>query len=307
MKTISVVVPVYYNAKSLDPLFQELQKVEASLAERECALELIFVDDGSGDDSFDKLLKIKAQRQATRVVKLARNFGAMESSKLGLRYVNGDAFMWLSADLQDPPEYIPIMVDHWLAGSKFVVYARAARQDPLLTRFFAGFYYWLLEKLVVKGYPRGGYDLALMDKAMLEPIRDSGKNVNYMLLAYWLGFTPHITYYTRVERAYGKSRWRFAKKLKLFADSFLGFSAIPIRLITLVGLVVSLLSFTYGAVILVYALFGVRDVAGFSTLVTLITFLLGLIILMLGIIGEYILRIYDQVSGRPEAVIETVL
>jgi len=306
MKTISIVVPVYYNQESLAPLFAELQTVETQLAALGCQMELIFVDDGSGDASLGELLKIKAQRPATQVVKLARNFGAMEATKVGLAFVTGDAFLWLSADLQDPPDLIPEMVEAWLGGVKFLVYAREQRHDPFLTRLFASIYYTLLEWLVVRDYPKGGYDLAIMDNAMLAPLRDSSKNVNVMLLAYWLGFSPTVRHYTRAERPYGKSGWSFVKKLKLFADSFLGFSAAPIRLMSLIGVVVSLLSFGYGAVIAGYALFGVRDAAGFPTLVSLITFLLGLIILMLGIIGEYIIRIYDQVSGRPEAVIETV-
>jgi Glycosyltransferases involved in cell wall biogenesis len=119
-RTVSVIVPVYYNAESLPHLFAELRRVETQLAALGCALELIFVDDGSGDTSFTELLAIRQQRPATRVIKLARNFGAIHASKIGLNYVTGDCFMWLAADLQDPPYLVVDMTQHWLKGAKFV-------------------------------------------------------------------------------------------------------------------------------------------------------------------------------------------
>ncbi len=306
MKTVSVVVPVYYNAESLPLLFIELQKVEAQLHERDCALELIFVDDGSGDDSMIELLKIKNQRPDTRVVKLARNFGAVHSSKVGLNYVTGDCFMWLAADLQDPPELVIEMTDQWLAGSKFVIALRESRVDPPLTTLFANLYHWLVKTMISQDYPKGGFDIALMDAALVPHIRDSSKNINTALLAYWLGYQPATVHYERRERQHGKSRWTFAKKLTYFIDSILGFSVLPIRIISAIGFIVSLLSFAYGAYVVIPAIFGYRDVAGFPTLVALISFLLGVVIVILGIIGEYVWRIFDEVTKRPEVVVDEV-
>ncbi|OBK96584.1 glycosyl transferase [Mycobacterium asiaticum] len=306
MKTVSVVVPVYYNAESLPLLFAELQKVEHALHERDCAMELIFVDDGSGDESMIELLKIKQQRPDTQVVKLARNFGAVHSSKVGLNYVTGDCFMWLAADLQDPPELVVEMTDQWLAGSKFVIALRESRVDPPLTRLFAAVYHWLVRAMISKDYPKGGFDIALMDAALVPYIRDSSKNINTALLAYWLGYKPATLYYERRERPHGKSRWTFAKKLTYFIDSILGFSVLPIRLISMLGFIVSLLSFGYGLYIVAGTVFGGRVVAGFATLVALISFLLGAVMIILGIIGEYIWRIFDEVTTRPEVVVEHV-
>ncbi len=306
MKTVSVVVPVYYNAESLPLLFVELQKVEEQLHERDCAMELIFVDDGSGDDSMIELMKIKNQRPDTRVVKLARNFGAVHSSKVGLNYITGDCFMWLAADLQDPPELVVEMTDQWLNGSKFVIALRESRVDPPLTTLFANLYHWLVKAMISKDYPKGGFDIALMDAALVPHIRDSSKNINTTLLAYWLGHKPATVHYERRERQHGKSRWTFAKKLTYFIDSILGFSVLPIRIISLIGFIVSLLSFAYGAYVVIPAIFGYRDVAGFPSLVALISFLLGLIIIILGIIGEYVWRIFDEVTKRPEVVVDEV-
>ena len=307
MKLISIIVPVYYNAESLPPLFVELLKIETQLQARDCQMELVFVDDGSGDDSLVELLKIKRQRpEHTTVVKLARNFGAVHSSKVGLNYITGDCFMWIAADLQDPPELILQLTDEWLKGSKFVIALRASRVDPLLTTLFANIYHWLVKAMISPDYPKGGFDIMAMDASIVPYVRDSSKNINTALLAYWLGFKPGVVYYERREREYGNSRWTFTKKLTYFIDSILGFSVLPIRIISAIGFVVSLLSFAYGAYIVIPAIFGYRDVAGFPSLVALISFLLGLIIIILGIIGEYVWRIFDEVTRRPEVVVDEV-
>ena len=306
MNTVSVVVPVYYNAESLPLLFTELQKVEGQLHERDCAMELVFVDDGSGDESMIELMKIKQQRPDTRVVKLTRNFGSVHSCKVGLKYVTGDCAMWLSADLQDPPELVIQMTDQWLAGSKFVIALRERRGDPPLTTFFAGIYHWLVRKMISKDYPKGGIDILLMDTALLPYLRDSNKNMDPRLLAHWLGYKPATVPYTRRKRQHGKSRWTFAKKLTYFIDSILGFSVLPIRVISLIGFIVSLLSFGFGADIVITTFLGSRDAAGFATVVALISFLVGVVIIILGVIGEYVWRIFDEITTRPEAVVDEV-
>jgi dolichol-phosphate mannosyltransferase len=159
---------------------------------------------------------------------------------------------------------------------------------------------------VVKDYPRGGFDVALMDAALLPYLRDSSKNINTPLFAYWLGFEPEVIVYERQKRLHGKSRWSFSKKLKFFIDSIWGFSVVPIRLISFLGLLVSIASFTYGLVIAVNAIRGKISVQGFPTIVALISFLLGMVLFTLGIIGEYVWRIFDEVNKRPESVIEEI-
>ncbi len=305
-RTLSVVVPVYFNAGSLPKLFDELAKIEAQLSERGVSLELIFVDDGSKDASLARLLEFRAQRPQTRVVKLTRNFGAVHCSKTGFRFVTGDAFMIIAADLQDPPQIILDMVDRWLQGSKFVICERITRHDPLLSKVYSRIYYRLLRMLVIHDYPAGGYDMALMDKAFLPHMINSSKSVFTPLLAYWLGYQPDVIQYHRQAREHGKSGWTFKKKFKAFLDVMLGFSNTPIRAISGVGVIVALCSFFYGGAVIYGALFRQIPVKGFATVTALITFLLGLIIVMLGIVGEYIWRIFDEVNKRPETVIEEV-
>jgi dolichol-phosphate mannosyltransferase len=307
MKKLSVVVPVYFNEGSLPPLFEELLGVENKLLDRGLELELIFVDDGSGDHSWQELLKIKAARPATKLVKLSRNFGAVHSSKTGLQFVTGDCFMSLAADLQDPPGLILEMARRWQAGCKFVICTRATREDPPLSKLFARLYYRLLRLAVVKNYPDGGFDLALMDRALLPHLRESSKNINPSVYSYWLGFRPEVIPYQRRKRLHGRSRWTFAKKATFFLDTMLGFSIVPLRAMSLVGLVVAVLSGGYGVSVLSNALLRGYDVPGFATLAVLLCFLLGLLITMLGVIGEYLWRIFDEVNKRPEAVIDQIL
>lgn len=307
MDKLSVVVPVYFNEGSLPLLFEELRGVENKLLDQRLELELIFVDDGSGDGSWQELLKIKAARPATKLVKLSRNFGAVHASKTGLRFVTGDCFLYLAADLQDPPGLILEMARRWQAGCKFVICTRSAREDPPLTKLFARLYYRLLRLAVVRDYPDGGFDLALMDRALLPHMRGSSKNINPSVYSFWLGFKPEVIPYQRRKRLHGRSRWTFAKKVKFFLDTMLGFSIVPLRAMSLVGLVVAVLSGGYGVSVLCNALLGRYEVHGFATLAVLLCFLLGLLITMLGVIGEYLWRIFDEVNKRPETVIDQIL
>jgi polyisoprenyl-phosphate glycosyltransferase len=305
-KKLTVIVPVYFNAHSLPRLFDEFAKIEAQLLGRAVSLELIFVDDGSKDESLVRLLEFKARRPDTKVIKLTRNFGAVHCSKTGFQFVTGDAFVIVSADLQDPPGLLLEMVDRWLGGSKFVICERITRSDPVISKVYSKIYYILLRTLVIREYPEGGYDMALMDKAFLPHLLNSSKSVFTPLLAYWLGYKPDIIHYDRPAREHGKSGWTFAKKFTAFLDVMLGFSITPIRAISGFGTVVALCSFLYGGAVVMSALFHRIPVEGFATVVALVTFLLGLIIVMLGIIGEYLWRIFDETNKRPETVIEEI-
>ncbi|WP_200821273.1 glycosyltransferase [Oceanicoccus sp. KOV_DT_Chl] len=306
MRTLSIIICVYFNEKSLPELYEQLRVVEGELLKKDVNLELIFVNDGSGDGSLEKLLEIKEKRPTTKVISLTRNFGVVQAAKIGEEHVTGDAYVRLPADLQEPPHLILEIVDKWLAGSKFVISTRVTRDDPLSTKIFAWIYYRLLRLFVVPSYPSGGFDLALMDKEFLPYMKASGKNINPNLFAYWLGYEPTSVEYHRQERIHGSSKWTFSKRLTFFIDSLLGFSIFPIRLISMIGILVSLISFGYGGVIVVQALLGNIDVPGFSALAALLSFLLGIIIIMLGIIGEYVWRIFDEIQDHPVAVVEKI-
>ena len=307
MKTISIVIPVFFNESSLPKLFHAIIKLESRINKKGMGLELIFVDDGSGDESFSELIKIKAQRPATKIIKLSRNFGSIRAIKTGFRFVTGDCFTFLAADLQDPPELIDQMIDQWLKGTKYIICTRAKRDDPLLSQLFSKIFYKLVRLFVVKDFPKGGFDLFLLDKSMLPYMLQSGKNINIALFTYALGYKPEMIPYHRQKREYGKSRWTSTKKLNYFIDSMMGFSIIPIHLISMIGTFLAIISFIYGLIVMVNVMISGAIVPGFAALATLISFLFGLVLIMLGIIGEYLWRIFENTNGIPETVIETTL
>jgi polyisoprenyl-phosphate glycosyltransferase len=304
--TVSIVIPVYYNEDSLAPLAKELLAVEQQLAEDGVTLELIFVDDGSGDASLDRIMAIREARPTTKVVKLTRNFGAVAASKTGMQFATGDSVVILAADLQDPMDLLPEAVRRWQQGSKFVICSRATRRDPMTSRFFSSIYYRVVGKLIIADYPAGGFDMMLMDKELTQQVAGCAPNTNIHLFAYWLGYAPTVLEYDRPSRLHGRSRWTVAKKLKLFTDTMTGFSVFPIRAISIFGLLVAVLSFTYGAVVFIGALRDNIAVPGFATIAVMISFFFGLILVMLGLIGEYLWRIFDNTNRKPEAVVDEI-
>ena len=195
LNTLSLVFPVYFNEDSLPELFKQLNVFEVQLKSRNTDLEIIFVDDGSLDNSFQKLIEFKQTRPATKVVKLTRNFGAVAATKTGFKFVTGDCFAVVAADLQDPIEKVLEMHLEWIKGAKYVVCRRLSRKDHFISGLFSKFYYSLIRFLIASDYPSGGFDLMLMDKSILPYVRDSNKNINTHLYAHWLGFSPTILEY----------------------------------------------------------------------------------------------------------------
>jgi len=305
-RLLSVVVPVFFNEPSLPPLFEELKALEGRLRQRAVDLELIFVDDGSGDGSLSALLAIHTARPSTVVIKLTRNFGAATAVKTGLRRASGDALVILAADLQDPVAQIDAMVDAWLQGQPFVICVRRTRKDPWLNRLASAVYYRLVRRIVIQGYPIGGFDMMLMTRQIYRHLADSPPNTNLHLLAFWLGFEPTVLDYDRPARPFGRSRWSVAKRLKLVADTVTGFSVVPIRLMSMLGLLAAGVSFLYAIFMFVSALSRGVSVPGFATTVVLISFFGGMILLMLGMIGEYLWRIFENTAHKPDGVVETV-
>jgi dolichol-phosphate mannosyltransferase len=306
LKKLSVVIPVFQNQDSLPKLFEELEIIRKTLSQNGTILECIFVNDGSTDDSLEIIREYRKQKPNCILINLSRNFGAVNCSKTGLGMVTGDAFVILAADLQDPPQLILGMCQEWAMGSDFVICARESRNDPFLTKLFANLYYLLLRTFVVSDYPRGGYDFALMDSKMLKPLYESSKSMYTPILAWWLGFKPFVIKYHRSKRQHGKSEWTFSKKLNSALDVFFGFSNKPIRFLTLIGFSISALSFVFGSVILIAALSNRIQVPGYATIVTLILFLFGVTILMIGVLGEYLIRVVEETNRRPFSVISSV-
>jgi glycosyltransferase involved in cell wall biosynthesis len=307
MKTkLSIVVPVYFNEASLPHLETALTKLEADLAGDQVHLELIFVNDGSRDKSLEVLTKIKQSRPETRVLNHLSNQGSMAAIQTGLKYVTGDCFTFLAADLQDPPELLVEMVKEWKTGEKFVVGTRSSREDPPLTKFFAWLYYRLVRLLVMPTYPEGGFDMAVMDKLFLPALARCGPNKNLAMFAWSLGVPAKILKYHRRERAHGKSMWTFRKKVNYFIDSSVGFSVKPMRLASLSGFVIAFGCFIYALIVVSGKLLGLIEVPGFAALAALLGFLNGCAFIFLGMLGEYVWRIYREMDRHAEPITEEI-
>lgn len=301
LKLVSIVIPCYQNAENISDLQQALLILEDELWNK-CKLEIILVDDGSTDGGFYKLVELKGVlKSKVKVVQLSGNFGSYNALLAGLSIGSGDCFIQLHADLQDPPEYIPAMIDHWLGGFKFVIGQRVGREDNWLSNVFSNIYHWLIQKLALPDIPRGGYDLILFDKQLKDEIvRLNERNVNMVYLISWLKF-PYVTIpLIRKKRLKGVSQWRFTAKIKLFIDSFVAFSYFPIRLVT--GF--ALIFFMAWLAISILGAFKIFSL-GFIhwILFTGITFLL----FSVAIIAEYLWRTLEAARKRPPFIINNII
>lgn len=303
---ITIVVPVFNNQGSLLSLFNELERLDSELIQLGFSSELIFVDDGSTDDSLETLRRLALGRSKTKIIKLSRNFGSVNASRVGLSEGSGNVFTIMAADLQDPPHLIPEMIKKWQEGHKFVICERGTRNDPYFSRVLSRFYYKALRTFVMANYPLGGFDMSLMDRQIIPYIVKSSKNTFTPLLAFWLGFKPAVIKYHRPARLHGKSQWSFRKKLSAMLDVFLGFSIRPMRLLLSLGLFASVSSFAYGLVVFISAFNSKNPVPGYASSMVLSSFLFGIVLLLLGMQGEYLARISDEVNQRPSAVIDTI-
>jgi len=304
--TLSIVIPVYYNEANLPETVPELLALEQKIPDTR--LELVFVDDGSGDRSLEILREFQRQfPQKLTVVKLSRNFGSMSAILAGMSAARGDCLGVIAADLQDPPELFVEMLAHWRRGVKSIFAVRQDREDPPLSKLFSLLYYRLVRKFALSGYPPGGFDFFLIDRQVAQDVLQiREKNTNLMTLLFWLGYSPTLIPYLRRERRKGKSRWTLSKKLKLFVDTFVSFSFAPIRLLSLLGGLAALTAFFYGLVIVALWAMGKIPVQGWTAMMLAIIFTAGLQMFMLGVLGEYLWRVLDEVRRRPPYVIDEI-
>lgn len=306
MKKISIVIPVYFNESNLPDTVPQLLSLEEKLPGY--SLELVFVDDGSGDQSLSFLRDFQRQHpDQIKVVKLTRNFGSMSAIQAGFTVATGDCVGMISADLQDPPKIFLDMISHWEKGSKAVFAVRQDREEHLVQKMLSNTYYSLIRKFALADYPTGGFDFFLVDRQVVTDLnRIQEKNTNIMTLVYWLGYKPVMIPYIRRQRAKGKSRWTFAKKVKLFIDTFVAFSFVPIRILSALGLLVAVGSFLYGGYVLSYWYFYGIEVKGYVPIIVALAFNSGLQMAMLGVLGEYLWRTLDEVRRRPQFVIDEI-
>lgn len=302
MSKLSIVVPVYYNEDTLMDLYKDMEnKILGQLGE----YELVFVDDGSGDSSWDILNEIKSLDKNVRLVKLSRNFGEHAALLAGLSVCTGDCAVTKQADLQEDSTLILEMYESWKRGNKVVLAVRRTRDESRMKVFFANLYYAMVRRFVNKDMPAGGCDCYLIDRKVIEVLeRLDEKNSSLTLQVLWAGFKTDKVYFDRKNREKGKSRWTLAKKCKLAIDSLMSFSYVPIRMMTGIGILFDIFAVLMLISILVeYFTKGV-PIVGWSSIMFIILLSSGLILSMLGILGEYLWRTLDASRSRPPFIIE---
>lgn len=304
MTKLSIVVPVYFNENNLIPLYEDMR--EKVFKRLDCEYEVIFVDDGSQDNSYAVALELQSKDDHIHVVKLSRNFGSHAAILAGFCHASGDCAVIKAADLQEPSELIIRMYESWKLGNKVVLALRKERDESLSQKMFASLYYSLMRKFAFKDMPKGGFDCCLVDRKVIDLLNMMDeKNTSLMGQVLWCGFKRSEVYYVRQARQIGKTKWTLKKKFNLVLDSLFGFSYAPIKFLTTIGILFALFSLVWGIVIILKKLFGDIPVSGWTALMLVILFSSGLILFGLGVIGEYLWRTFDAARKRPPFIVES--
>ena len=304
MSKLSIVIPVYYNSDTLELLYDDLkEKVLGKIGD----YEIVFVDDGSGDNSWEIINKIAAKDKNVVATKLSRNFGEHAALLAGLSVCTGDCAVTKQADLQEDSTLILDMYESWKRGNKVVLAIRGSRDENAVKKFFAGCYYWLVRKTINKDMPQGGCDCYLVDRQVIKVLEMMDeKNSSLTLQVMWVGFKTEKIYFHRKDREVGKSRWTLGKKVKLVVDSMMSFSYFPIRCMATVGFIFAFMSLI-GIILTIKEKFTTgTPILGYASLMSVVLFGFGLIFIMLSMLGEYIWRALEESRKRPPFIIDEV-
>lgn len=302
---LSVVIPFYNEGENIDALFERLVPTLEGLG---VAWEVVCVNDGSRDSTLERLLAAHDLEPRIKVVDLSRNFGKELALSAGLRHATGDAIVPMDADLQHPPEILPDLLARWREGFDVVVAVRHARIGQTLRhRLFARAFYWVFDNLSEVRLPREAGDFRLMDRKVVDVINRMPERTRFMKGIFaWVGFRQTSIPYLQGERAGGEAKWGFVKLLRLAFDGLTAFSTFPLRVWSIVGMVVSGVAFVYIVIRLLRTLLFGIDVPGYESLLVTILFLGGIQLITLGIIGDYLGRVFNEVKGRPLFIVRSV-
>jgi glycosyltransferase involved in cell wall biosynthesis len=295
---ISIVIPVHNEAAVLDMLFGRLLAVLNRLG---MSYEIITVDDGSTDTTLERLLKLRAQYPAVRIVSLSRNFGKDVALSAGLEHACGNAVIPLDADLQDPPELIERMVGKWREGFDVVYATRARREgESLLKRASAKYFYRIFDRITDFPIPPDTGDFRLLDRRVVDVLVRLPERTRFMKgLFAWVGFRQTALTFDRTERGGGKSQWSYWQLWNFALDGVTSFSSMPLKVWSYLGVVISLLAFLYALFLAGLKIIRGIDVPGYASIMVAVLFFGGVQLISLGILGEYLARTYNEAKGRP--------
>ncbi|MCI0469387.1 MAG: glycosyltransferase family 2 protein [Nitrospirae bacterium] len=296
MLLVSIIIPVLNEEDNLKALYERLCAIEEN---PEYAFEFIFVDDGSTDDTVNILAELSTLNPKVKILRLSRNFGSHAACLAGLMNAKGDACIFMSADMQEPPEMIRQLISQWKNGYEVVMGLREGKVG-----LFSRLYYFLVRRFALKNMPESGTDVFLIDRkvaAAVSGMRE--KNTSIFGLILWSGFKQLFIPYNREKRKAGVSKWTLGKKIKLFVDTFVSFSYFPIRLISIIGILFALIGFIYASIVVFNRLFFYETIEGWTSLMVVLLVVSGVQMLMFGILGEYLWRNFDESRKRPPFII----
>lgn len=299
-------VPVFDESEVIGVFYDRLKQVLTEI--KDFDHEIVFVDDGSSDDSYEKLNVIAAADGHVSVIKLSRNFGHQIAITAGIDYVRGDCVVIIDADLQDPPEVIPEMIERWQQGFDVVYGVRDSREGETKVKLItAALFYRLLKAVTRVEIPCDTGDFRLMSQRAaieLKKLREKDRFVRGLVS--WIGFPQSALHYHRDRRFSGKTKYPFRKMIRFAADALTSFSAVPLKIATWLGYLASFLAFAYLASVFVQKIMGIT-VQGWATIMVAMLFLGGTQLICLGIIGEYLVRVFYESKGRTLYVVEETL
>ena len=299
MKKITILIPTYNEEEVLPALMDALKEVTQSLEQYH--FEFLFVDDGSSDHTTTLLQKFHKENSSVKYVELSRNFGKEIAMLAGFDYADGDAVIIMDADLQHPPEMIPELIDWWEQGYEdvYTVRKEKAEKNPF-KRWASNAYYTILQSLTSYDVHQGAGDFRLLDRKCVEALKNLRENERNTKGMYaYIGFRKKALEYEESERVAGETKWKFGALLKLAMDGITSYSTVPLRMWSVIGLIISFFSFIFLFIELFKAIVYGSDVAGYPTLIAAIVFLGGIQLISLGAIGEYLARVFIETKNRP--------
>jgi len=303
---LSVAIPVHNEESVLPELLQRLRKVLEELPGG--PHEIVFVDDGSTDGTFDRLGAAAREDSRIIAISLSRNFGHQAAISAALDHASGDAVVIMDGDLQDVPEVIPQFVEKFGEGFDVVYAQRVRRKEPLLLRICYFVFYRMMARLSDIRLPLDSGDFGLMSRRVVDHVRRMPEHHRYLRgMRSWVGFRQIGVPVERAERHSGKSKYSMMRLMKLAADGIFAFSIVPIRAAAAVGATVMSLSFLYVCYAVYAKMFLKQSPQGFTALLVAITFLSGIMLFFLGIIGEYVGRIYEETKARPQYIVGRIV
>ncbi len=298
---LSIIIPVFNEEGCVDEM---LSRLTAVLTRLDCSYEIIFVNDGSRDGTLGRIKAHAVQDRRIRYLSFSRNFGHQMALAAGFDHARGDAVISLDGDLQHPPELIETLFEYWRAGKDVVYTVREGTPGSSAKELISKYFYWVLRKLTGVDVPTGGADFRLLDRKAADALRDCREHYVFVRgLVPWLGFESQAVPYQADSRFAGETKYVFTRMLRFALDGIFAFSIVPLRVISLLGALTAGLGLLYGCYSVYIRLFTDTAVSGWTSLVVIVLVFSGAQMLSLGILSEYVGRVYEEVKQRPRYVI----